>query len=126
VSITPGDPVTMPEVLAEIVKNPAFDFIAADAEEDPPFGKDFFIEHLSENMEGYIKIRKEYDKPFLIVFDERSPGIDDMDSYIHRTRAELRTMLVKDGLPFFPSVEEAARAANELITYYQRREEAAS
>jgi hypothetical protein len=27
-------------------------------------------------------------------------------------------------MPFFPSVDEAAKAVNEVIGYYQRREEA--
>ena len=126
VSIMPGDLITMPDVLSEIVKHPIFDFIAADAEEDPPFSKEAFIQHLTEDIEGYVKISKQCNKPFLIIFDERSPGIQEMDSYIHRTRAELRTRLVKEGLPFFPSVNEAALAVNELVTYYRRREEEAS
>jgi len=46
-----------------------------------------------------------------------------MDSYMYRTRAELRTLLAKEGQPFFSSVDEAAKAVKELITYYQRREE---
>ena len=121
ISIMPGDPLTMTDVLAEIVKHPVFDFIAADAEEDPPFSKEAFIRHLKEDMEGYVKIGREGAKPFLIIFDERSPGINEMDSYIHRTRAELRSLLVREGLPFFPSVAEAANAVNELITYYRRR-----
>jgi acetyltransferase len=125
VSIMLGDPLTMTDVLSEIVKHPVFDFIAADAEEDPPFDKEPFIQHLTENMEGYIKIGKECGKPFLVIFDERSIDIEGMDSYIHRTRAELRTLLVKEGLPFFPSVDEAAKAINELITYYRRREQTA-
>jgi acyl-CoA synthetase (NDP forming) len=123
ISIMPGDPLTMTDVLSEIVKHPVFDFIAADAEEDPPFNKDAFIQHLTEDLSGYIKIRKQSTKPFLIIFDERSPGIKDMDSYIHRTRAELRSLLVREGLPFFPSVAEAALAISELITYYHRRTE---
>jgi acyl-CoA synthetase (NDP forming) len=122
ISIMIGDPLTMTDVLTEIIKHPVFDLIAADAEEDPPFSKDAFIQHLTEDMEGYIKVTKQSTKPFLIVFDERSPGAADMDSYIHRTRAELRTLLVNAGLPFFPSVSEAATAVNELITYYRRRE----
>jgi hypothetical protein len=125
VSIMPGDPLTMPDVLAAIVGHPVFDFIAADAEEDPPFSPEPFVQHLTEDMEGYVKISRECDKPFLIIFDERSPGIADMDSYIHRTRAEMRSLLVSEGLPFFPSVGEAALAVNELISYYRRREEAA-
>jgi len=122
VSITPGDPLTMSDVLSAIVKHPVFDFIAADAEEDPPFQKEAFIQHLTEDMQGYIKISRGCDKPFLIIFDERSPGIGEMDHYNYRTRAELRTLLVREGLPFFPSVDEAAKAVNELITYYHRRE----
>ncbi len=126
VSIMIGDPLSICDVLSEIVKHPFVDFIAADAEEDPPFEKEAFIRHLTEDMEGYIRISKDSDKPFVIVFDERSPGINEMDSYIYRTRAELRTLLVKEGLPFFPSVGEAAKSVKELITYYQRRDEMTS
>ena len=117
---------TIEDVLSEIVKHPIFDFIAADAEEDPPFSKEAFIQELTDNIEAYVKIGKNCDKPFLIIYDERSVGIKEMDSYIYTTRAELRTRLVKEGLPFFPSVDEAAKAVNELITYYQRRDEAAA
>jgi acyl-CoA synthetase (NDP forming) len=122
VSITPGDPLTMPDVLSVIVKHPVFDFIAADAEEDPPFAKDAFIQHLVDDMQGYIKIKKECDKPFLVIFDERSPGREEMDHYNYRTRAELRSLLVKESLPFFPSVDEAAKAVKELIAYYRRKD----
>lgn len=118
-----GDPLSPPDVLSAIARHPFIDFIAADAEEDPPFDKEPFIRRLTEDMEGYIRISKECDKPFVIVFDERSPGVNEMDSYMYRTRAELRTLLAKEGLPFFPSVDEAAKAVKELITYYQRRDE---
>ena len=123
VSIMMGDPLSPPDVFSIIARNPVFDFIVADAEEDPPFGKEAFISHLTEDMQGYVKLSKECDKPFLMVFDERSPGINEMDSYVHRTRAELRSVLIKEGLPFFPSVDEAAKAVKELMTYYQRRDE---
>ncbi len=126
VSITPGDPLTMPDVLSEITRHPIFDFIAADAEEDPPFSQEPFIKELTDNIEAYIKVSQKSDKPFLIVFDERSVGSHEADSYIYTTRAQLRTRLVKEGLPFFPSVDEAAGAVNELITYYQRRDEEAT
>ncbi len=123
ISIIPGDPLTMTDVLSEIVAHPVFDFIAADAEEDPPFSREAFIQHLTEDMEGYVKISRQGTKPFLVIFDERSPGMKEMDSYIHRTRAELRSLLVREGLPFFPSVAESAIAVSELIGYYHRRAE---
>ena len=126
VSIMGGDALGIADVLSEIARHPVFDFIAADAEEDPPFDKEPFIRELTNNIDAYIKIGKNCQKPFLIVFDERSVGIKEMDSYIYKTRAELRTRLVKEGLPFFPGVDEAAKAVNELITYYRRREEEAA
>ena len=121
--MAPGDAFTMPAVLAEMAKHPDFDFIAADAQEDPPFGKEHFIQSLTENIEGYIQVKNECDKPFLMVYDERSVGIREIDSWNYRTRAQLRTRLVDEHVPFFPSVDEAARVVNELINYYQKREE---
>jgi hypothetical protein len=123
-SITiPGDAYSMSAMVAEMAKNPAFDFIAADAEEDPPFGKDRFIQELTENMEGFVKAKKEFDKPLLVVFDERSPGITEAESWNYLTRAKLRTLLVQEKVPFFPSTDEAVKAVNVLIAYDQAREE---
>ena len=124
-SITiPGDAFTIEAITAEMAKSPVFDFIAADAQEDPPFGKDHFIDLITTLARGYIRVRKEIGKPVLMIFDERSPGITEADSWNYKTRAQLRTELVQDKMPFFPSVDEAAEAVNEVIGYYQRREEA--
>ena len=123
-SITiPGDAYSMTSIPAEMAKNPAFDFIATDAQEDPPFGKDRFVQELTENIQGFIKARKENEKPLLVVYDERSVGITEAESWNYQTRAKLRTLLVNEKVPFFPSTDEAARAVNELIAYYQGREE---
>jgi len=124
-SITiPGDAFTIEAVTAEMAKSPVFDFIAADAQEDPPFGKDHYIEEVTKITRGFIRVRKEINKPLLMVFDERSPGMTEADNWNYKTRAQMRTELVQDKLPFFPSVDEAAKAVNEVIMYYQRREEA--
>jgi acyl-CoA synthetase (NDP forming) len=124
-SITiPGDAFSIEAITAEMAKSPVFDFIAADVQEDPPFGKDHFIEYISDITRGYIRGRKEISKPLLVIFDERSTGITEADSWNYKTRAQLRTELVQEKVPFFPSVDEAAKAVNEVIGYYQRREEA--
>jgi hypothetical protein len=121
--IVPGDPFTMPAIAAEMGKSPAFDFIAADAEDDPPFGKEHFIQEISSHCEGYIRVRKEIEKPLLMIFDERSVGLKNADSWNYRTRARLRDRLVEEKMPFFPSVDEAAQAVNEVLAYYHRRKE---
>ena len=123
-SITiPGDAFTIEAVTAEMARSPVFDFIAGDAQEDPPFAKDHFVEEVTKITRGFIRVRKEISKPLLMVFDERSPGMTEADSWNYKTRAQLRTELVQEKVPFFPSVDEAARAVNEVIGYYQRREE---
>jgi len=122
--IVPGDAFTVEAITAEMAKSSVFDFIAADAQEDPPFGKDHFIDLITTLTRGYIRARKETSKPILMIFDERSPGITEADSWNYKTRAQLRTELVQDKMPFFPSVDEAAKAVNEVIGYYQRRQEA--
>ncbi|MCG6534713.1 MAG: hypothetical protein L7F78_08505, partial [Syntrophales bacterium LBB04] len=125
-SITiPGDAFTTEAATAEMAKSPVFDLIAADVQEDPPFGKDHFIEIICDITRGYIRLRNEISKPLLIVFDERSPGITEADSWNYKTRAQLRTELVQEKMPFFPSVDEAAKAVNEVIWYNQYREESA-
>jgi len=123
--IVPGEAFTMPAVLLEIIKHPDFDFVAVDAQEDSPFGEEHFVQAMTENMEEYIKVYKECNKPFLMVFDERSEGIRELASWNYRTRAQSRTRYVEEHVPLFPSVNEAARAVNELINYYQRKEEEA-
>ena len=122
-SITvPNDPFTMADAAVEMAKSPAFDFIGADAEEDPPFGKDHFIEEITGNIEGYIKVKRDGIKPILVVFDERSVGSSEAESWNYQTRAKMRTLLAQEKVPFFPSTDEAAKAVSELIAYYQARE----
>ena len=119
--IVAGDPFTMEAMAAEMAQNSAFDFIAADAEEDPPFDRDHFIQELTDSCEGYINVKKKYTKPLLVVFDERSPGIAEGESWNYQLRASLRSRLVAEKVPFFPSVDEAAKAVNEMIKYYHRQ-----
>jgi acyl-CoA synthetase (NDP forming) len=121
--VAPNDPFTMPAIVDLMLKHEDFDFVSADAQEDPPFSETHFIASVKENIEGYVQNRKENEKPLLMVFDERSVGITEHDSWNYRTRAEMRTYLVKEKMPFFPSVDEAARAVNEIIKYYNRKEE---
>ncbi len=118
--VIPNDSFSMHNIALEMANSPAFDFVAADAEEDPPFDKDHFIQEISDHCEGYIKVSKEGQKPILVIFDERSPGEAESDSWNYKTRAHLRSRLIEEKVPFFPSVDEAARAVRELITYYQK------
>ena len=117
----PGDPYSVPAALLEMARHSNFDFIAACvAGEDYPFGKEHFIETLTDGVEGYIKVSKECDKPFLLIFGDRPLGTSEMDSWRWRTIAQMRTRLIEEHVPFFPTIDKAAGAVKELINYYQR------
>ncbi len=119
--IVPGDPFSMQNIASEMANSPAFDFVAADAEEDPPFDKDHFIQEITDHCEGYIKVSQQAKNPLLVIFDERSVGNTEEGEWNYTTRARLRSRLVAEKVPFFPSVDEAAKAVRELIAYYQRK-----
>lgn len=46
-----------------------------------------------------------------------------MDDWFWRELGKIRTRLVEEGVPFFPNADTAAKAINELIGYYRRRDE---
>ncbi len=124
-SITiPGDAYTVPALLLEMARHPDFDFICANvAAEDHPFHQETFASWIAGNVEGYIKLHKESPKPFFLIFNDRPVGITGMEQWFWREVGRMRTRLVEEGMPFFPSVDTAAKAINELINHYRRKGE---
>lgn len=116
-----GDPYNFLEQVIEMSKHPGFDFIVGTVTEDTPFEKDFFLEKLAEDVEGFIKIKKESSKPFLLIYSDRPLGIAQFESWEYRRHAELRTKCVEASVPFFTSIDQAARAVKGLINYYNRQ-----
>jgi hypothetical protein len=123
-SITvPGDAFTVPALLLEMAKLPDYDFICANiAADDHPYNRETFVDWISSNVENYIKLHKVSPKPFFTIFSERPLGTADLDHWFWRETAHLRTRLIEEKVPFFPSVDKAAQATNELIRYYQYKE----
>ena len=63
---------------------------------------------------------REISKPFFLIFSDRPLGTPDMDHWFWREVARLRTRAIQEKVAFFPTVDKAAQAVNEMITYYQR------
>lgn len=120
-----GDPYTFPEQVIEMSKHPVFDFIVGTVTEDYPFEKDFFLEALTSDVEGFITIKKESSKPFLLIYSNRPIGIKQLEGWEDRRHAELKTKLVEAGIPFFASVPHAAKAVQEMMNFYARKEQKA-
>jgi acetate---CoA ligase (ADP-forming) len=123
-SITiPGDAFTVPALMLEMAKDPNYDFICANiAADDHPYNRETFVFFITSNVEGYINLSKESPKPFFTIFSERPLSTPDMDHWFWRETAHLRSRLIDEKIAFFPSVDKAADAINELIWYNQRKE----
>ncbi|MBN1188445.1 MAG: acetate--CoA ligase family protein [Dehalococcoidales bacterium] len=119
----PGDAFTVPALLLEMAKRPEYDFICANiAADDHPYNQQTFVDWISTNVEGYIKLFKESPKPFFTIFSERPLSTPDMGHWFWKEVAHLRKRLIEEKVPFFPSVDKAAQAVNELIFYHQRKD----
>jgi len=104
-----------------MAKHPDFDFICANvACEDHPFHRETFAFWVANNLSEYIKLYKESPKPFFLIFNDRPIGSTEMDSWFWREVGLMRTRLVEEKVPFFPNVDTAAQAVNEIINYYAR------
>lgn len=119
--VGPGEPCSLQAILLEMARHPDFDFIAAIMNENFPFGKEHFINILIPRVEEYIRISKECDKPFLVIFTDRPLGFSEMDDWRWRIMAQMRTRLIEEHVPFFSTIDEAAKAIRELTAYYLRK-----
>ncbi|HEY33512.1 MAG TPA: hypothetical protein G4O10_10470 [Dehalococcoidia bacterium] len=83
---------------------------------------------LNLTPEEIVKQYKQIDdyKPVLGLLPDRSPtsNSDDneQDDERWKTVCEVTAELIKQGIPFYPTVSRAASAANKVIDYYQMRE----
>ena len=67
------------------------------------------------------KLPGEYPKPLLAVVPEKGLGIEDYDNWSWKIMCEVRTKLLAAHIPFYPTIQRAAKAAKKLTDYYQRR-----
>jgi acyl-CoA synthetase (NDP forming) len=117
----PGDAFTVPALLTEMAKDPSYDFICANvAADDHPYNKETFVDWISSVTEGYLKMSREISKPFFLIFSDRPLGSSDLDHWFWREVARLRTRAIQEKVAFFPTVDKAAQAVNEMINYYNR------
>jgi len=59
-------------------------------------------------------------KPLLVVVPDKSLDVNSYEEPSARLFSEIRTKLVAAGIPFYPTVGRAARAARKLVDYYQK------
>ena len=72
-------------------------------------------------IEGYRQLKEEIGKPLLVVVAEDGSGSDQYGDFSGKVVSQARTDLINAGIPFYPSMRRAARAARKVLDYYSRR-----
>ena len=75
---------------------------------------------LEHHLEQY-KLKELNNKPLLVVLGDRVRGLDKDEDASSRMLGEMRRRLIADGVPIYPNIGRAARAARKVIDYYQRK-----
>jgi acyl-CoA synthetase (NDP forming) len=119
-SITPGDICTIADAIILMSQNDTFDFIVATVTEDMPFARDYFLEEINVQTDGFIKAKRGSQKGFAVVFTPRPMGAADMDHWRWKGFAEARTRMLNEKIASFATVSDAAKAIDRLINYYQQ------
>ncbi len=120
-SILGGSGISGTEMLEMMAANHNYDLLLANNTEVPLASQADTPARAENEVKEYIALKNKYPKPFLVVLGEKSLGIEDYDHWRWRLTGQMRTELIAAGIPVYPSVKRAARAARKLIDYYQRK-----
>ncbi len=116
-----GGFITTIDILRIMSTNDNFDLLIGNINEDAPLRKEGMISRLRTDVRVYIKVKKGTPKPLLGVVGEKGAGIKNHNHWRWRMLSEARTKLINAGIPVYPTIGRAARAARKLADYYQRR-----
>ncbi|MDP2919764.1 MAG: CoA-binding protein [Dehalococcoidia bacterium] len=122
-SIIGGSGMTDMDMMHLMAKHPDFDLLIATI-------NDWVMMTLSTDerfrlsvpagAQAYLSVKERYTKPFLVAVGERGVTAEQYDDFHWKALAEARSILLKGGLPIYPTIERAARAARKVIDYYKK------
>jgi acyl-CoA synthetase (NDP forming) len=75
---------------------------------------------VTKHLEWY-KVKEINQKPLLAVVEDKTLDINAYEDPACKLTCEMRAQLISANIPFYPTMERAARAARKLIDYYQKR-----
>ncbi len=124
VSILGGSGLTDIDMLHLMAENRNFDLLIVNLNESTMITlatEERLTLGLQRAVEGYIGIKEQYSKPLLVAVGEKSLGVNQYDDPTWKLVSEIRTNLINAGIPFYPTIGQAARAAGKLLDYYLKR-----
>jgi acyl-CoA synthetase (NDP forming) len=120
-SITGGFGFSHIDMLQMMAAHPDFDLLIGNVSEGAPMRKEEMISRFRAEAAGYIMVGESSPKPLLVVVGDKSPGVNDYDFWRWQELNKTRTELIEAGIPFYPTIGRAARAAIKLLDYYSKR-----
>jgi len=120
-SILGGFGFTGIDMLQIMAGNQNFDLLIANISEGGPYGKDERIVRFREETRGYIKAKKDFSKPLMVIVAEKGTSLSNYNDWRWKELSRIRESLISAGVPFYPNIRRAARAAKKMLDYYQKR-----
>jgi acetyltransferase len=121
-SILKGFGFTGIDMLKMMAGSQNFDFLIGNIMELPLAGEHDTVSRLRGEVSGFIEVKKMRVKPLMVVLGEKSLCISDYNHWRWKLTGVVRTELLAAGIPFFPTIKRAARAARKVIDYYQKKQ----
>ena len=103
-----------------MAKDPNFDLVIGITIEDAPWHEKRHIETIKKELNSWTDLAKEGCRKLVVVVGDRSIGISEMDNWRWKLYAEVKTELMKAGIPFFSNIFQAAKAMREFVSYCGR------
>jgi acyl-CoA synthetase (NDP forming) len=106
------------DILTMMARNEKFDLLIAN------FGEPHHERQRETTANDYIdnlQVMHCKPKPVMAIVPDRCLGIDHYADWNWKIIYEIRSKLLAGGIPFYPSIGRAARAAKKVADYYQRR-----
>ncbi|MBW1708304.1 MAG: CoA-binding protein [Deltaproteobacteria bacterium] len=117
-SISMGDHNASNSIMKMMAKHPDFDLIIMFVH--GPWRRSSQPFSLDRHMEFY-NLRELGGKPILAVFGDRPRGSGKEAEWYKEISAQIQERLIEAKFPVYPNVGRAARVANKIIGYYERK-----
>lgn len=120
-SIREDDRLTVGNIIELMAEDPHFDLLIVMINvhrhrDQPTVTLDDFLKQHNFGLDAILQTAR--NKPILAAVPERSFGIDEWDGVEWKLSCELRSKLLANGIPFYPTVYRAALAAKRMADYY--------
>lgn len=120
-SIFTGPEFGADDMMEIMAGNEVYDVLIANITEGGPRTPKDSAERHNRHVDGFIKTRRKYGKPVLVILRERSVNQENKSDWRWEMILSLRSKLVNAGIPIYPTTYRAANAFCKAADYYVRR-----